>query len=141
MKICVSCRTLRHVRCTVQGSMFYDLLNDFINAGLKEYKITSGYLPVPKDDKLIVDYKIEATKPIFLYGIMDNTKALKVIISRLNFQKDDIPFRSLMVHENLEKLNSFNRKQITNIADKQFGTLEDFKDTGPAYIVRELSAS
>ncbi|MCL1786651.1 MAG: hypothetical protein FWG38_01585, partial [Defluviitaleaceae bacterium] len=81
-----------------------------------------------------------AHRPIFLYPVKDNAKASKVIISCLNFQQKNVPFRSLIVHENFEKLDGFNKKQITNISDKQFYTLDDFERDGSAYIERELSA-
>ena len=121
-------------------SMFYDLLDDFIKSKFSKYDIVRHYIPLADEDELLVDYKINASRPIFMYGVRENTKASKVVISCLNFQKKDVPFRSLIVHENLENLNSFNKRQITNISDKQFWTLDDFKKEGIDYIHRELSA-
>ena len=121
-------------------SMFYDLFNEFVREAFRDLNIVDHYTPMPSDENLVVDYKIDARRPIFLYGVKDSAKASKVIISCLNFQQNDIPFRSLIVHDNLEKLDSFNQKQITNISDKQFFTLEGFKKSGLEYIKRELSA-
>jgi len=122
-------------------SMFYDLLGEFVNDIFDKHAVVERFAPLREDDNLVVDYKINADKPIFLYGVKDDSKASKVVISCLNFQKSSIPFRSLIVHENLDQLNSFNKKQITNISDKQYWTLDDFKLGGAEYIQRELSVS
>jgi len=127
-------------RETVQ-SMFYSLLNEFVVGSPLMEKVIRQYKPITGDENFVVDYRIDAQRPIFLYGVKDNSKASKVVISCLNFQKSNIPFRSLVVHENLDKLDSFNKKQITNISDKQFFTLEDFREEGLEYISRELSLS
>jgi len=122
-------------------SMFYDLLKEFVGVSFSAYEITEKYTPIANDENLMVDYRINARKPIFLYGVKDDSKASKVIINCLNYQKNDIPFRSLVVHEDLDGLTSFNKKQLINVSDKQFCTLEDFKAYGLAYIQRELSAA
>lgn len=121
-------------------SMFYEMFKGFVAESLNRFDVTDAYVPLPNDKNLTVDYKIEAHRPIFLYPVKDNAKASKVIISCLNFQQKNVPFRSLIVHENFEKLDGFNKKQITNISDKQFYTLDDFERDGSAYIERELSA-
>jgi len=122
-------------------SFFNEFLGEFISEQLsKIYNVIPNYAPMDNTD-LVVDYKIEAPKPIFLFGVNDNTKASKVVISCLNFQTKNLPFRSLIVHEDLEKLSKFNQKQITNAADKQFYTLDDFKEGGNKYIDRELKVS
>ena len=124
-------------------SMFYDYLNQYISKNLKKYNYTRNYTPT-KDTQLIVDYKIPAlsqnAKPLFVFGVNENTKASKVVISCLSFQKQKIPFRSLIVHEDFEGLSAFNRNQITNAADKQFVSLDDFQNEGIDYIERELAS-
>ena len=73
-------------------------------------------------------------------GKNENRKASKVIISCLSFQQKKIPYRSLIIHEDFEGLSSFYRNQITNAADKQFATLDDFRTGGMEYIERELAS-
>lgn len=77
---------------------------------------------------------------MFIFGVNENTKASKVVISCLSFQKQKIPFRSLIVHEDFDGLSSFYRNQITNMADKQFTSLDDFRTEGLDYISRELAS-
>lgn len=127
---------------TVQ-SAFYEYLNTYMVENIKSYNYSRNYLPT-KDNQLVVDYKISpnaaGAKPLFIFGVNENTKASKVVISCLSFQKQRIPFRSLIVHEDFEGLSSFYRNQITNAADKQFVSFDDFRAEGLDYIERELAS-
>ena len=106
------------------------------------HAVESNFTPT-RDRQLIVDYRLtgdHSARPLFVFGINENTKASKTVISCLNFQKQHIPFRSLIIHEDFESLSTFYRNQITNTADKQFTSLEDFKAEGFGYIDRELAS-
>jgi len=60
------------------------------------------------------------------------------ILSLIKCEKR-IPFRSLVIHENMDSLSSFNRQQIINVADKQFYSFEGFKIEGKSYLKREIA--
>lgn len=127
----------------VVQSLFYEHLNSFMLENLKQYNFTKDFRPT-KDNQLVVDYHIpthtNGTKPLFIFGVNENNKASKVVISCLSFQKQKIPFRSLIIHEDFDGLSSFYRNQITNMADKQFTSLDDFRAEGIEYISRELAS-
>lgn len=127
---------------TVQ-SVFYDYLNTFMSQSFTRYDCQKNYLPT-RDNQLIVDYRIAKqasdTKPLFIFGVNENTKASKVVISCLSFQKQHLPFRSVIIHEDFDGLSAFSRKQITNVVDKQFTSLDDFRNEGIDYIDRELAS-
>lgn len=120
-------------------SMFYDYLNDFVMMKLKNFNVEKGVFPT-KDGELEVDYMIPGHKPIYLFGVNGDSKASRTVISCLTFQKKGIPFRSVIVHEDLNALTGFNRRQITNVSDKQFCTLTDFTEQGLEYFERECTA-
>ena len=120
-------------------TMFYEYLDDFVMTKLKDYNVQKGVFPM-KDREFEVDYAIQGHKPIYIFGVKGDAKASKTVISCLNFQKQSLPFRSVIVHEDLNGLTGFNRRQITNVADKQFYQLSDFQEQGQAYLLRELSA-
>lgn len=120
-------------------SMFFEYFNDFVMTQLKAYHIRSRAFPT-NDHELVVDYEIPGSKPIYLFGVNNDAKASRVVISCLTFQKQRLPFRSVVVHENLSELTGFNRRQITNVADKQFYTLDDFREGGISYLEREQTA-
>jgi len=119
-------------------SLFFEYLNDFIEINLSNYEIVRNIAP-SSDKSLVVDYEIKAQRPIYLFGVNGDSKASKTIISCLNFQREKLPFRSLIVHENIESLSSFNRRQITNAADKQFDSFDSFSTDGKAYFEREIA--
>lgn len=119
-------------------SLFFDYLYDFVNKELGDYSIAKQQTP-SSDSSLVVDYVIKAERPIYLFGVNGDPKASKTIITCLSFQSEKIPFRSLIVHEDLESLSAFNRKQITNTADKQFSTFDSFRSDGKAYLKREIA--
>lgn len=122
-------------------SLFYENLNSCMMESFEQYNYNKDYCPT-KDKQLVVDYQIPAqtkgTKQLFIFGVNENTKAAKVVISCLFFQKQKLPFRSVIIHGDFDGLSSFNRNQITNMADKQFTSLDDFQTEGVDYISREL---
>ena len=120
-------------------SLFYEYLREFIFDTLRTYDIEENYIPT-SDKDLVVDYKINVQRPIFVFGVNENTKASKVIISCLNYRDQNVPHKSLIIHEDIDKLNKFNRAQITNVSDKQFATLDGFRKGGLSYIANEISA-
>lgn len=123
----------------LQRSMFPEMLKSFISDFLNDFDIVEEYTPT-SDKHLTVDYKISAPRPIFLYGVSENAKASKVVISCLTFKTHAIPFRSLIVYEDMDKLSRFNRAQLTNVAQKQYFSLDGFREQGLSYIKDELSA-
>jgi len=123
----------------LQKSMFPAMLRSFVSEFLSGFDVEENYAPT-SDKHLIVDYKISGPRPIFLYGVNENAKASKVVISCLTFKNQAIPFRSLVVHEDMDKLSRFNRAQLTNVVQKQYYNLEGFREQGVSYIKDELSA-
>lgn len=121
----------------VARSMFYDALRDFIVGGLSRFNAQPKVCPT-SDPDLTVDYVINGRVPLFLFGVKDDSKASRVMISCLDFQKRGLPFSSIVVHEDFESLSKFNRRQITNISDKQFTTFDDFKTEGEAFLDRVM---
>lgn len=120
-------------------SYFYELLGEFVKDALKKYNVNIGVHPIKGSD-LAVDYEIPLErKPLYLFGVGDDTKASKVVITCLTFQNKRIPFRSVIIHDDFEKLTRFNKTQIINASDKQFASLEDFKNEGVEYIQREIA--
>ena len=119
-------------------SLFFEYLDDYVSSELRDYDIEKACKP-SSDKSLEVDYIIRAERPIFMFGVNSETKASKTIISCLSFQRDKIPFRSLVVHEGFDNLTAFSRSQITNTADKQFDSFDNFKKDALLYLAREIA--
>jgi hypothetical protein len=121
-------------------SLFYELLDEFITEQLVRYQPESKVLPIKERDDLEVDYSFKGfPRPLYLFGIKDDTKARLTTISCLEFQRADIPFKSVAVHEDFEGLSKKDRKRVTSAVDKQFVDLDDFKTHGKHYFEREAA--
>jgi hypothetical protein len=121
-------------------SLFYELLDEFISEQLVRYQPEPKVLPIPERDDLEVDYCFNGSpRPLYLFGVKDDTKARLTTISCLEFHRAGIPFKSVAVHEDFEGLSKKDRKRITSAVDKQFVDLDDFKTTGEHYFEREAA--
>lgn len=121
-------------------SLFYELLDEFINEQLVRFQPEPKVLPIPERDDLEVDYSFKGfPRPLYLFGVKDDTKARLTTISCLEFQRADIPFKSVAVHEDFEDLSKKDRKRITSAADKQFVDLDDLTNHGEDYFDREAA--
>jgi hypothetical protein len=131
---------LQIYRREIIRSMFYEDLNSFIMTEFSHLSPVSDYLPIPGREDLEVDFCISASpKKLFLFGVKDNAKARLVSISCLEYMRNVIPFRSVIVHEDFDTLSAKDRKIITNVVDKQFTDFRDFKTTAKDYFQRELA--
>ncbi|MDR1202273.1 MAG: DUF1828 domain-containing protein [Tannerellaceae bacterium] len=127
-------------RREVIRSMFYDDLQGFIMEEFPDFSPINPYLPIPEREDLEVDFCFQATpKKLFLFGVKDNAKARLVTISCLEYMRNTIPFRSIVVHEDFESLSSKDRKIITNVVDKQFTDFADFKSNAKVFFNREIA--
>jgi Domain of unknown function DUF1828 len=125
-------------------SLFYETLNDFVSSTLMAYRPQPHYMPLPERDDLDVDWRFPSplSKDVFLYGVRDTAKARLAVLSCLEYQAKQIPFRSLIIHEDFESsLTKKDQSRITNIADKQFTTLDDFRENAEQYFAREIHQS
>jgi len=96
---------------------------------------------MPERDDLEVDWRFHrGARQIFLYAVKDNSKSRLAALSCLEFQKGEIPFKSVVVHEDFENgLSKKDQTRITNAADKQFTSLDEFMANGEGFFRREMS--
>jgi len=121
-------------------SLFYELLAEFIEESLRNFNPRPSTFPIESRDDLEVDYQFDIKpRPVFLFGVRDNAKARLATISCLEFQRSKIPFKSFVVHEDFENLGRKDRSRITSAADKQFVSLDDFRENGIQTFEREAA--
>jgi hypothetical protein len=132
---------MRMFKREVIQNLFYETLNDFVLTALSAYRPQAHYLPIPDRDDLDVDWRFPLqNRDIYLYGVRDAAKARLVGLTCLEYQKMEIPFRSVIIHEDFENgLSKKDQRRITNIADKQFATFPDFAADADKYFVREAA--
>ena len=132
-KVC----SMRYFKREVIESLFYEMLDEFVIKKLVKYKPMKSVLPLEQRDDLEVDYQFQPNgKPLYLFGVKDTSKARIATISCLEFQKANLSFESIVVHEDSEKLPRKDRKRLTSACDKQFTSLDDFMQNAEQYLER-----
>jgi hypothetical protein len=121
-------------------SLFFEKLEDFIESDMKRFNPKKAVIPLKDYPVIEVDYSFEFTgKPFYLFGVNNKDKAKNAAIALLEFQKANLSFISLIVHENIQELPKKEQIYLTQNADKQFPTLENFQEGG-AFTIDRLAA-
>lgn len=135
-KVC----NMRYFRREVLASLFEELLAEFIQAELTRFKPTEKILPLPDRDDLEVDWEFRPNGvPLYLFAVKDVNRARLATISCLEFQRHSLKFKSISVHEDVDKLTRKDRNRLTNACDKQFTSLDEFKQNAMPYLERETA--
>lgn len=118
-------------------SVFYEDLGDYITTDLTNYSPEKDRTPLPDHTIFNVDWTLTYNSlSLFIFGVRGGDKAKNVAISLLEFQKANLKYISLIVHENMEDLGKKEITYLTRNADKQYPALNDFKDNAPTDIAR-----
>jgi len=129
---------MRLYKKEVVKSLFFELLDEFIMEDLRQYEPIKDYYPLQTHQEYKVDYCFNhRNSQIFLFGVPSDTYARLSAISCLKFQNEAIPFRSVIVLEDLETLSKKDQARLMSVADKQFPSLVDFQKDASGYFKRE----
>ncbi len=132
-KVC----SMQYFKREVIESLFYELVEEFIMQKLVKYKPQKSVLPIEQRDDLEVDYQFQPNGiPLYLFAIKDTAKARIATISCLEFQRANLTFESIIVHEDFEKLTRKDRTRLTSACDKQFTSIDDFKQNAVQFFER-----
>ena len=102
--------SMRYFKREVIESLFYEMLDEFIMSELTEYKPSKNVLPLPNRDDIEADYEfVPNGHSVYLFGVKDSPKARLTAISCLEFEKANLNFRSLVVHNDFDKLSKKDR--------------------------------
>ena len=132
--------SLQYLKRQVITSLFYEQLGEFVTKDLAVFDPKPNYAPLQDRPELEADWVFSlGQRPLYLFGVKDSSKARLSAISCLEFQKRDIAFRSVIVHEDFETLRKKDQSIITNASDKQFASLRAFVEDGRKYFDREAA--
>ena len=121
-------------------STFYEDLKDYTMTRLKAFNPKPDESPLADYDIISVDWSLRHNnRNLYVFGVHSNDKAKNAAILLLEFQKANLPFISLIVHEDMEELGRKERLYLTRNADKQYPSLNDFQETAPLDIPRLAS--
>ncbi len=133
-KVC----NMRQFKREVLASLFEEMLADFIEDNLAAFEPQKGIFPLPNRDDLEVDWQFRPNGiPHYLFSVKGDSQARLAAIACLEFQKAKLPFKSMIVHEDFERLSKKDRVRLTSASDKQFPSLEDFQQNIGQYFERE----
>lgn len=131
-KIC----NMRYWSREVIRSAFYDDLEEYVTVGLKQFSPVADHAPLP-NYPISVDWSlIHNRRNFYVFGVRGNDKAKNVAIALLEFQKERLPFISLVVHEDIEELGTKESLYLTKNADRQYPVLDDFREKASEDIER-----
>lgn len=135
-KVC----NMRYFKREVLASLFEEMLAEFIQATLQRFNPRPTILPISDRDDLEVDWEFRPNGvPFYLFGVKDANRARLATISCLEFQRHNLRFKSIAVHEDMDKLSRKDRNRLTNACDKQFTSLDEFKQNAMPYFEREVA--
>jgi hypothetical protein len=131
---------MRLYKREVMQSLFYEILEEIIKEKLEQFYPKPQVFPLPARDDLEVDYEFNIKPyPVYLFGVKDTAKARLTTISCLEFQRAHLKFKGFAVHEDFDNLPKKDRNRITSATDKQFVSLDDFRDNGVQFFEREVA--
>lgn len=126
-------------RREVIANLFYEMLQQNVFERLANLNPRENVTPLNTREELVVDFALETPKtPIYLFGVKerDASKLRLAAVSCLEFQRANLPFKSVVVHQDFAALSKKDQNIITNAADKQFTSLDEFAATGRQAIER-----
>ena len=109
-------------------SAFYEDLQEYVTTELVGFSPVADFSPLP-EYPISVDWSLtHNSRSLYVFGVRGNDKAKNVAISLLEYQKAQLPFISLVVHEDFESLGGKERLYLTRNADTQYPVLNDFRE-------------
>ncbi len=132
--------SMRMLRKSNISSIFYENVNEFIFSSLSKYNPQKKYVPIAGQDEHVVDYFLTVNgRPVYLFAIMGEEKALISTIAAMTFQREKLPFMGIAISDSFEKLTTKTKKRVICAMDKLFYDYEDFEKQGMAYFERLAS--
>jgi len=126
-------------RREVIANLFYETVDEFVMTDMLRFQPRGIVQPLLGREELEVDYAFEDGRtPIYLFAAKekDSAKLRLIVIACLEFQKASLPFRSLVVHQNFDSLTKKDVKLVTSAVDKQFVSMDDFREHGVVALER-----
>lgn len=130
---------MRLYKREVIQSLFFEMLDEFIQTNLSNYQPQRNFLPLPHMPEYEVDYCFNHRKvPIYLFGVNNPSTSRLTVISCQKFIIENLKFRSVTVLESLDCLGKKDQSRLMAVADKVFPDFTEFEKNSEVYLAREL---
>jgi hypothetical protein len=131
--------SMRYFRREVIASLFFEMLEEFVMTKLARFRPQKAYFPLPEHEEYEVDYCFNGRpRPIYLFGVNSPSTARLAALSCQKFIIDKMTFRSLVVLEDLDVLGKKDQARLMAAADKEYPSLDAFREKGAEFLQREL---
>jgi len=129
---------MRLYKREVIRSLFMELLSEYIMTELKDFEPKPDFYPIEGHEEYKVDFCFNhRPKPIYLFGVPDSAHSRLATISCLKFQNENYKFRSIAVLEDIDLLGKKDQARLMSASDKEFPSLDDFKENARKFLERE----
>ena len=122
------------------SALFFEMVQEFISESLKQFNPQFKIHPLPGRDDIEVPFVFAiGPRPVYLFAVRRSAQATDAAYSFMAFQQEKLPFKGYVVHEDLDRLPAKARKRVTSAADKQFVSLEDFREHAAQFLERDAA--
>ena len=130
--------SMRYFKREVIENLFFEMLDEYIFSDLKDFSPQKNVMPIPERDDLEADYSFQPNgKPVYLFGVKDVSKARLATLSYQAYLLGHIKYHGWVVTENFEALPRKDKLRLTNVCDKQFTSLDEFKMKARSFLEKE----
>jgi hypothetical protein len=135
---------LSYLSREIVKSTFMDDFNEYITSIVPHERISFAYHDAEHDPKGVysVDCRINGMKkPIFLFGVQNDSKCKDVTISILQYERWGLAFQPVAVFEDQESISRKVLARFSDVAEKQFSSLSANKDRISSFLHQHLQAN
>ncbi len=125
-------------------SLFMEEFKGFLSGIVPENRRQFDYHHPQIDPSRVypIDCRVEAsTKPLFVFGITNDSKCQTATTIIYWWEKQQIPFNAMAIHENMEEINSKILARFSDVCGKQFSNLPTNKDRIVSFIAENLNGN
>ncbi len=125
-------------------STFMDDFRTLMEESVPEERMKFGWFDPQHDSKgmYTVDCRVNGMpKPIFVHALANDGKTRDATIALLQFERWEIPYRSLAIFQDQESINRKVLARFSNVCENQFSSLLANRDRITHYLQEIVSAS
>lgn len=130
--------SMRYFKKEIIESLFIEMLEEYIFSELTPFRPNKNIYPIPAKTEFQVDYSFTPNgHDVYLMTVKNPAQARLAVINFQQFKLNQLPFRGWVVYESFDFLNKNDIKRLSDASEKQFTSLDNFKDNVKYYLEKE----